>query len=125
VAVAIDTSGSTSEDLPTFMSELKSLLKEFQRVEVTLIECDAEITRVGVFSEDTVDQLDKSSFKGGGGTDFRPPFRYLEDKPPACLIYLTDGYGQAPKKPPVFPVLWVVTKDGTAPADWGQLVYLK
>jgi len=125
VAVAIDTSGSTSEDLPTFMSELKSLLKEFQRVEVTLIECDAEITRVGVFSEDTVDQLDKSSFKGGGGTDFRPPFSYIEDRPPACLIYLTDGYGQAPKNPPAFPVLWVVTKDGMAPADWGQLVFLK
>lgn len=125
VAVAIDTSGSTDMDLPVFLSELKSLLKEFQRVEVTLIECDAAISRVRVFTEDTVDQLDNASFKGGGGTDLRPPFRYLSKESPVCLIYLTDGYGPAPKKPPAFPVLWVLTPQGQSPCDWGQMVFLR
>lgn len=125
VAVAIDTSGSTDIDLPVFLSELKSLLKEFQRVEVTLIECDAAISRVRVFTEDTVDQLDNASFKGGGGTDLRPPFSYLCKEPLGCLIYFTDGFGPAPKKPPAFPVLWVLTPHGKSPCDWGQLVFLQ
>ena len=62
--------------------------------------------------------------KGGmhGGTDFRPPFVYVAEHPeiePSCLIYITDGYGSAPRNPPPYPVLWILTSDGTKPAPWG------
>jgi len=125
VAVAIDTSGSTQEDLPIFLSELESLLTEFDRVEVTVIECDAKISRVRVLTESSVSELGSGAFKGGGGTDLRPPFTYLESSPPACLIYLTDGDGPAPQRAPGFPVLWVLTEHGTSPTSWGQSVSIK
>ena len=60
--------------------------------------------------------------KGGGGTDFRPPFEYVEREgiTPACLIYLTDGYGPFPQNPPPYPVLWAMTTDVVPP--WGEYV---
>ncbi len=124
VAVAIDTSGSTENDLPKFMSELESLLAEFDRVEVTIIECDAKISQVRVYTENDVHELRNTTIKGGGGTDLRPPFGYLRSSPPACLIYLTDGLGPAPKNAPTFPVLWVITEKGVVPASWGQVAFV-
>ena len=49
--------------------------------------------------------------KGGGGTDFRPVFRYIEEEgyEPACLVMLTDGYCDSfPSLEPEYPVLWIV-----------------
>ena len=98
---------------------------EFDRVEVTVIECDAKISRVRVLTESSVSELRSGAFKGGGGTDLRPPFTYLESSPPACLIYLTDGDGPAPQRAPSFPVLWVLTEQGTPPTSWGQSANIK
>lgn len=124
VAVAIDTSGSTGEDLPKFLSELEALLTEFDRVELTLIECDAKISRVRVFTETNVQELRNTTLKGGGGTDLRPPFVHLRSSPPACLIYLTDGFGPVPDMPPTFPVLWVITEHGRLPTPWGEASFM-
>jgi predicted metal-dependent peptidase len=62
--------------------------------------------------------------KGGmhGGTDFCPPFVYVAKHPeiePSCLIYITDGYGPASDNPPLYPVLWILTRDGEKPSPWG------
>lgn len=65
---------------------------------------------------------------GHGGTDFRPPFDYAAEHPelePSCLIYITDGCGPAPDRPPPYPVLWVLTADGEKPAPWGMELRLK
>lgn len=124
VAVAIDTSGSTKDDLPKFLSELEALLTEFDRVEVTLIECDAKISRVRFFTESNVYELRNTTLKGGGGTDLRPPFTHLCSSSPACLIYLTDGFGPVPDMPPTYPVLWVITEKGVAPSSWGQVAFI-
>lgn len=124
VSVAIDTSGSTERDLPTFMGELQALLGEFDRIEVTLIECDVSISRTRVLTENDLHGLGALSLVGGGGTDLRPPFEHLRTSPPECLVYLTDGHGPAPSQAPSFPVLWVITANGDAPADWGQVVFM-
>jgi predicted metal-dependent peptidase len=54
---------------------------------------------------------------GGGGTDFCPFFTELEsvatkDASEGVAIYLTDGHGRFPAKPPRLPVLWVVVPGG-------------
>ena len=53
---------------------------------------------------------------GGGGTDFRPFFAELERAGAAAdngiAVYLTDGFGAFPPKPPNGPTLWVVTPGG-------------
>jgi predicted metal-dependent peptidase len=67
----------------------------------------------------------KFEMHGGGGTDFRPPFNYIEQYQikPACFIYLTDGYGTFPQQAPQYPVLWCITTDVVAP--WGQTIRIE
>ncbi|MFA6931907.1 MAG: VWA-like domain-containing protein [Lentisphaeria bacterium] len=126
--LAIDTSGSTVDDLPLFMGELKSLFSTFGNFEITVIHCDAEIQKVEKYCDFVPDSDTLSEFMGGGGTDFRPVFKYLEDHPeivPDVLLYFTDGDGSAPDKPPAFPVLWVLTPESESPARWGQSITMQ
>ena len=62
--------------------------------------------------------------KGGGGTDFHPVFDLIAegDEPPEVLLFLTDGFGPAPKNRPNYPVIWGVIEDGRQPANWGQMM---
>lgn len=121
-AVAIDTSGSTTADLPQFFSELTSLLNTFGDYELTVMQCDCEIQNVEKF--DAYNPFHSIEWKayGHGGTDFRPPFVYVaehSETEPSCLIYITDGCGPAPDNPPPYPVLWILTGNGEKPAPWG------
>ena len=126
--MAIDTSGSTTGDLPQFFAELSSLLKSFGNYELTVIQCDAEIQHVEKFSGDTPlpSNYQWESY-GHGGTSFIPPFEYVKEHKlrPDIFIYLTDGYGDAPEKAPIFPVLWVLTNYGKEPVLWGKKIKLK
>ena len=127
-AVAIDTSGSTTEDLPQFFSELTSLLNTFGDYELTVIQCDCEIQNVEKFDNCNPFHSPEWITYGHGGTDFRPPFVYVAEHPeiePSCLIYITDGYGPAPDNPPPYPVLWLLTGDGEKPATWGRELRLR
>lgn len=127
--VAVDTSGSCNEDMPQFFSELKSLLGTFGKYEVTVIECDADVERVEVFTSDRPLPKDYSwQVSGGGGTSFAPVFNYIKNQciRPDILIYITDGYGDAPHTPPPYPVMWVLTSDGIESfAPWGMKLHLK
>ncbi len=126
--MAIDTSGSTTRDLPQFFAELSNLLKSFGNYELTVIQCDAEIQHIEKFSGDThLPQNYQWESYGHGGTSFIPPFKYVKEHKlrPDIFIYLTDGYGNAPEKAPNFPVLWVLTNDGEEPALWGKKIKLR
>lgn len=63
-------------------------------------------------------------FAGGGGTDFKPIFAWLEQqgKSPDMLLYFTDAEGPFPEFEPHFPVIWLVK--GKAPVPWGQRIQL-
>lgn len=127
-AVAIDTSGSTTADLPQFFSELTSLLNTFGDYELTVIQCDCEIQNVEKFDVYNPFHSPDWEVYGNGGTDFRPPFVYVAEHPeiePSCLIYITDGCGPAPDNPPPYPVLWILTGDGEKPAPWGHELRLR
>ena len=126
--LAVDTSGSTAKALPQFFAELSSLLQSFGNYELTVIQCDCAIQSVETFSDACPPPRNRrwESF-GHGGTSFKPPFGYVRDKRlnPQVFIYLTDGEGDAPETPPLFPVLWVLTKDGSTPAKWGKCIRLQ
>lgn len=59
-------------------------------------------------------------YMGGGFTDLKPVFDYARTMQPrpAAVIYLTDGFGQAPDRMEL-PTLWVLTREGVRPAPWG------
>lgn len=134
LAVGIDTSGSTMGDRSKFLGELHSLIKSFGMFELSIIECDAEVGAYKHYTQD--DNLDfeidngEYAMSGGGGTAMRPIFDYILDNQIECdaLCIMTDGYiDSIPTNPiPSLPVLWVITKGGTADfCDWGQKIQLK
>lgn len=126
--VALDTSGSTVEDLPDFVGEVEHLMRSFGKFELTVIECDAAIGNVTVVSSDTkpYDWL-KHRFSGGGGTNFTPVFNYIRYRRirPDVLVFFTDGYGFCPKTNPGYPVLWLLTENGKSPVPWGYHIKMK
>ena len=113
VLLAIDTSGSIDNAaVQAFMGEVRGILRAYPHLRCELFYADAEL--YGPY------RLTPSSpmppVQGGGGTDFRPFFaripKYRPPWEPSVAIYLTDGYGQFPSRPPRCPVLWVVTPGG-------------
>ena len=127
--VAIDTSGSTKGDLPVFFAELVSLMKSFGKFGLDVIQCDAKVQNVEHYSEVNLPPPDKSwEVKGLGGTDFRPVFEYVQKNmkiQPDLLLFFTDGFGTAPRQRPAYPVMWVLTSDGSQPAKWGRVAHFK
>lgn len=121
IVLAVDTSGSTVDDLPDFLAELRGMMAAFGDYRITVMQCDTKIRSVKDYTND--DPLpEKLSFYGLGGTSLRPPFEYVETQmasPPNVFIYLTDGFGNPPDKIPEYPVIWCLTGYGEKPADWG------
>jgi predicted metal-dependent peptidase len=128
IVLAIDTSGSTTEELPNFLVELRGMASAFGEYKITIIQCDIAIHSVQEYSND--DPLPEAGlqFKGFGGTSFLAPFQYVEEKmdeAPTVFIYLTDGFGEAPSEAPDYPVIWCLTQGGVKPADWGLEVKIE
>lgn len=121
IVVCIDTSGSIGQkELSEFGSEIKGIVDELNPERVRVIYCDAQIAHIDVFERH--DELEFAAH-GGGGTDFRPPFRYLEEQgiEPRCFVYLTDGYGPFPEEP-AFPTLWCINNHDVVPPHGEHLI---
>jgi len=122
MVVVIDTSGSIRErELAEFGSEIKAIIEEVKPSKTYVIYCDAAVAHV-----DTFGPSDELFFKlhGGGGTDFRPPFKWLKDRDiePRALVYLTDGYGSFPEEEPAFPTMWCINNRDVVPPHGEHLV---
>lgn len=130
IAVAVDTSGSTANDLPQFFGELKGLVAAFDSYDIHLIYCDAAVDFYKKYDENDPLEFDPDEiqYAGGGGTSFNPPFEYIEENGVAvdAMIYLTDGYGPCTVEKPPFPVLWLISKGGTDDfCCWGRKIWFK
>jgi predicted metal-dependent peptidase len=115
IVIAVDTSGSIGEnELTQFAGEISAICDEAQPESIHVIYCDATVQAVQEFGPSEPVRLEP---KGGGGTDFRPVFQWVEEKSidPACLIYLTDLFCHSYPDPPEYPVLWVTDSRRTAP----------
>jgi predicted metal-dependent peptidase len=113
VYVAVDTSGSICDrELQMFLSEVRGILSAYPHLKCQLYYVDAEA--YGPYDLDSDSQI--PSPQGGGGTSFIPFFDKVQEnwdgQTQGVCVYLTDGYGTFPAKPPELPVLWVVTPGG-------------
>lgn len=122
VAVSDDSGSIDDKILQALSTEIDSMVSVTRPERLIHISCDSAINHVGEFN---VGEPFRMESKGGGGTDFNPPFEYLQEHAikPACLIYLTDGYGPFPDAPPDYPVMWCMTTDVTPP--WGEHVRIE
>jgi predicted metal-dependent peptidase len=116
IVIAVDTSGSVDETtLEQFAGEIRAIADETHPERIYVVYCDAEVQRVDEFGANDPIEL---SPKGGEGTDFKPPFRWVDEQglDPKCLIYLTDLWCKSFPDPPAYPVLWATdSPDRTAP----------
>ena len=122
IAVAIDTSASIEENaLESFLSELEAIIQTFPNYQIELIECDYKIQNSSRLTplEPIISQL-----KGGGSTDFRPVFEYLENlnEDFKFLTYFSDGEGIFPQYTPNIDILWVLTKEVSTP--FGEIIFI-
>lgn len=121
VVVVVDTSGSIDDQtLSAFAGAISDVLAAYPTT-AHVLAVDADVQSVAAYrSEDLPIRVD---CKGGGGTDFRPAFRWVSENgvDPAALIYLTDLCGMFPDSEPGYPVLWVST-DPTGAAPFGDVV---
>ncbi len=122
VIVAVDTSGSVDEALlATFLGEVSSMMQQYPNYEIDLLTADAKVQSHKTFLPGEPLDYDIS---GGGGTDFRPVFEYIDQQIdyPTLLLYFTDGDGTFPNVEPMYDVLWIMPNVTDVP--FGEVVVL-
>lgn len=95
LAVAIDTSGSISEDmLRDFLSEVHSIMSQYNDFTLRLWCFDTNVHNPQKFSADISADLLEYDIQGGGGTDFECNWTYMKDEGivPKKFVMFTDGY---------------------------------
>jgi predicted metal-dependent peptidase len=111
LVVALDTSGSVSQDqLTQFAAEISAILETYDTT-LEVIYADTKVRGRETFTR--ADLPLTLNPRGGGGTDFRPVFDLVEKQgmAPCCLVYLTDlCCDRFPDRSPGYPVLWVNTE---------------
>ena len=122
----IDTSASMSDDMITAAyTEVKGAIDQFDgKLKGWLGFFDAAIIEPQPFKDEEEFRIIKPV--GGGGTDFQIIFEYvmkhMEDKLPASIIILTDGYAPFPQEKLAggIPVLWLLNNEEVNP-PWGKI----
>lgn len=126
VVLAIDTSGSvTEQEMDQFAAEVSGILESFDTT-IHVVYCDSEVKGNDSFSR--WDLPLELAPEGGGGTDFRPVFSWVHDEgmDPACLVYLSDLECQGfPEREPDYPVLWAQVGQGGQVPPFGDIIEIR
>ena len=125
LVIVIDTSMSCKGELVrAFLEETFHILGEeesfFGRFRIHVLQCDEKVQSDVVIhsTAEEAEYMKHFAVKGGGGTDFRPAFAYVEEMLAAKqfrqlrgLLYFTDGYGTFPVKMPPYETAFIFLKD--------------
>jgi len=102
IVVAIDTSGSISRSMiETFLSEVMNITSIYNPQKTVILYCDTTVYTPDILEPG--DTPDFNKIKGGGGTNFWPPFDWVKKNlleggdAPSVFIYFTDGYAEFPQ----------------------------
>jgi predicted metal-dependent peptidase len=115
IVIAVDTSGSIGKlEMEQFAAEISAISEEAQPEAIHVVYCDAAVQSTQQFGPPEPVRLEP---RGGGGTDFSPPFKWVAENniAPVCFIYLTDLCCHSYPEAPEYPVLWVTDSRRTAP----------
>lgn len=117
VVVGVDTSGSISQqELSYFAGHISRILEECRPEQVDVVYCDASVAGVDSYQPD--DLPIHLEAKGGGGTDLRRIFDWVDEsceEVPEVVIILTDGYTPWPDQAPGYDVVVLSTTNQVGP----------
>ncbi|MDD5401461.1 MAG: VWA-like domain-containing protein [Sulfurimonas sp.] len=123
LVVAVDSSGSVDEKLlGEFLSELNFLTNTISNYQIDLLISDDKIqTHKTFYNGDILE----AEVKGGGATDFRAVFEFIENEleDVKLLLYFTDLDGVFPKNEPNYEVKWISPKESRVP--FGDIIVLQ
>lgn len=139
--LVIDTSGSVQGDtVRSFVTSTFDILKSTEnfhkKIQVHVIQADAQVRRDDVIT--SAEELEQwaahTAIQGGGGTDFRPAFAYVDALVEegaftdlGGLVYFTDGWGTYPAKMPDYRTAFVFYDEDYRPdivPSWAAQVVL-
>ena len=107
LVIVVDSSGSVDEVLlNTFLNEVNFLMALVSNYKIELIVCDDKVhSHKTFYSGESLD----IALKGGGGTDFRVAFKFVQDSfdDVKLLLYFTDLEGIFPEERPNYEVKWI------------------
>ncbi len=132
--VSIDSSGSVTQfELDVYATEIQAMLEDCGLEIVRVCYCDTTVrkNREGEWW-DTFNIAEGEEIKliarGGGGTDFTPPFNLYNDwtqdtENVQVFIYFSDGEGYVdPKVEPDVPVIWCFTSYYEKKMPFGDVI---
>ena len=141
VVVAVDTSGSCTNELDRFWEETLGFYREIASdggmKKLHFLECDTGIQFEKCYesAEELLSEEMHHGFHGLGGTSFEPVFEkaqeYIkEGEIIDCMIYFSDGWGSFPKEKPEYPVYFVLPHEeggfftGNTIPEWVEVINL-
>ena len=125
VCVAIDTSGSISEqDLKDFLSEVKGIMDSYDEYKVRVLTWDTSVYNPQEFTSDNMEDISNYAPGGGGGTDPHCVWEWLKenDIEPKKLIMFTDFcfFGWRPNEVEDYAdTVWVIKGNPDAEPEFG------
>ena len=123
--IVIDVSMSCSGELvKTFLEQTYSVLTEsesyLKKVNIHILQCDEQVRsdRKITSRKELEEYMEHFELQGGGGTDFRPAFSYVDEQIAQGefqnlkgMIYFTDGYGIYPRHRPAYDAAFVFMEE--------------
>ncbi len=124
----VDTSGSVSDtEISEAFFEIKDAIEQIENVEGIVSFFDCEITEPIPFN--TIEDIEKITPTGGGGTSFKAIFDYLGEKLinnlPRVIVIITDGYAEFPDKDSTLdvPIIWLIVNSDVEP-PFGEILHI-
>lgn len=122
ISVAIDLSGSISEkQLQAFLSEINYIHSTMNPETMTIIGFDTKVTDIHEIDEGQ--DILSLKFRGGGGTDIKPVFKYFNKTKPNVAIIFSDMWFNWPSKPLECEHIWVIIDNSTASPSSGEITH--
>ena len=136
LALMVDTSCSINQrELNVFTTEIISMAESCGLEKLRVCYCDTVVRKNSSGEWWDVYELDQGEdielkARGGGGTEFNPPFNLFNDysddvQDVVAIVYFTDGYGKVDAEvEPDVPVFWCVTEESshTDELPFGEIV---
>lgn len=121
-AVAVDTSGSVTDDeFLRFISETVGILKIMKPEKVTVIQFDTQLKSVEEVRN--LRELKNIQFTGRGGTRIDPVLNWANENKPKLMLVFTDGFFRFTGNKTKTNTIWLIHNNPTFSSPFGKVIH--